>query len=234
MITPIQKYKYQKNMKLNKPIRTILPLAAFAGLAVTVNAAVVITPTGVTTTGTAIDGNRTMAKTIDGSGMSGVGDILTQTHAIASGSDYYLSNTGASNITDVQYDFDLNGVGNVGSFNVGTVYLWNYAASNGTEGRGIGETDIFFSTDNGATYSSTPVNVIFAAAANNTPIAAQTISFAAVSGVTDIRFVSDNISGAASNRSAIMEIRFGEAVPEPSTTALLGLGGLALILRRRR
>ncbi|WP_129589777.1 PEP-CTERM sorting domain-containing protein [Rubritalea profundi] len=33
----------------------------------------------------------------------------------------------------------------------------------------------------------------------------------------------------------IGEIRFtGSAVPEPTTTALLGLGGLALILRRHR
>jgi hypothetical protein len=33
----------------------------------------------------------------------------------------------------------------------------------------------------------------------------------------------------------INEIQFdGTAVPEPTTTALLGLGGLALIMRRRK
>ena len=32
----------------------------------------------------------------------------------------------------------------------------------------------------------------------------------------------------------LSEIRFSSAVPEPTTTALLGLGGLALILRRRK
>ena len=29
-------------------------------------------------------------------------------------------------------------------------------------------------------------------------------------------------------------VRVGQVVPEPSTTALIGLGGIALILRRRK
>ena len=36
------------------------------------------------------------------------------------------------------------------------------------------------------------------------------------------------------NGGAIDNLSFSQAVPEPSTTALLGLGGLALILRRRK
>ena len=42
-------------------------------------------------------------------------------------------------------------------------------------------------------------------------------------------------TGSAANRARFMGVVVdGVAVPEPSTTALIGLGGLALILRRRR
>ena len=61
-----------------------------------------------------------------------------------------------------------------------------------------------------------------------------TLSF--VSNGTDnihIRFT--NTSGNASNNDFVVINGFEvEAVPEPSSAALLGLGGLALILRRRK
>jgi len=45
------------------------------------------------------------------------------------------------------------------------------------------------------------------------------------------------VTGGNTAYAGLDEIRFGgdqAAIPEPTTTALLGLGGLALILRRRK
>lgn len=46
--------------------------------------------------------------------------------------------------------------------------------------------------------------------------------------------IADHTTGSATLRSALSGFQIVEAVPEPSSTALLGLGGLALILRRRK
>ena len=52
-------------------------------------------------------------------------------------------------------------------------------------------------------------------------------------GVDALRFTYDELSG--TDRMVLQEIDvFGVAVPEPSSTALLGLSGLALLLRRKR
>ena len=56
------------------------------------------------------------------------------------------------------------------------------------------------------------------------------------SGVTGIRFITSPTSTSAEVGIIHEYDVFGTAtvVPEPTTTALLGLGGLALILRRRK
>jgi hypothetical protein len=57
-------------------------------------------------------------------------------------------------------------------------------------------------------------------------VANQTI---ATAGTNTFAFTDGNVAG-----GMVVATEFFEAVPEPSTTALLGLGGLALIMRRRK
>tara|TARA_B110000879_G_scaffold172437_1_gene223951 strand:+ start:3466 stop:4137 length:672 start_codon:yes stop_codon:yes gene_type:complete len=223
MKTPIQKYKYQKNMKLNKPMKTILPLAAFAGLAVTANAAVIITPTGVTST-TQLGGYE-IVKSINSSGLSGggtSGDILSETND--NGGTQWLSGTA---VASEVVTFDLGG-----TFNVDGVHLWNWVFTNNTSTKwGVDEMDISFSSD-GVNFGNTATVSFDPDIALNGPSSAQTRTFSIQSGVTHIQL--DSIKSFDMSRVGFGEIRFSEAVPEPSTTALLGLGGLALILRRRK
>ncbi|MDG0993966.1 MAG: PEP-CTERM sorting domain-containing protein [Akkermansiaceae bacterium] len=222
-------------MKMNKQMKTILPLAVIAGLAVTANAAVVITPAGATTTGGNLSG-RPIGNTIDSSGLSGggiSGNILTETHSVNTNSDLWLSANG--NGSGVEFVFDLGG-----TYTVDSVHLWNYDASSGANNRGLQTVDVTFSTDGGFNY-----NTLVAASGYDdfgnfaqaplgaTQASAETKTFTAVAGVTHIKFTDSTNHGAT--YTGIGEIRFGgDPIPEPSTTALLGLGGLALILRRRK
>ena len=210
--------------------KTVLTLAAvaMATLALTgTSSAGVIQPTAATSSVGNLS-NRPIERTIDGSGLSGGGDILTQTHNVTGDptNTLYWIGAGTSNI---QLDFDLGG-----TFDVDSMHLWNYVPTNGTTNRGLGSVDILFSTDGGTNYGGL-VNVGFAQAAISTPAPPETQTFAAVSGVTDIRLIADN-SGSGTH-TAFMEIRFGggDAVPEPTTFVLAALGLLGLLgIRRRR
>ena len=168
--------------------------------------------------------SRDIDKAIDGSGLSGVGDILTQTHSInSSGSDYFLGAIGTT------LTFDL-----VVASTVDAVELWTYART-GEDLRGMQSFDISFSTD-GINYSPTiAISGVAMGLGTDPSTGVQTLDFASQTSVTNIRI--DNITtfdtGGNIDYIGISEIRFS-AVPEPSTTALLGLCGLALILRRRK
>ena len=96
--------------------------------------------------------------------------------------------------------------------------------------------DISFSTNGGTTFSNTLQDVAFTPyPLATTSATSETQTFAAVNGVTHIRLTDINNAGDPGDPYVgFSEIRFGGAVPEPTTTALLGLGGLALILRRRK
>ena len=215
-------------MKMNKQIKTILPLAVIAGLAVTANAAV-IQPVSVDNVNGGNLSNRDIGKTIDGSGLIGDGDILTQTHSIAVSGQYWISSQGvADGDPAVELTFDL---GVDASYDIDSVHLWNYSASNGVT-RWLKTVDVSFSSDN-VTFGNTIDDLTFADVTRNTEVGVDTVAFSAVSNVRYIKF-SNITNGGDTNYLAFSEIRFGSVVPEPSTTALLGLGGLALILRRRK
>jgi hypothetical protein len=70
---------------------------------------------------------------------------------------------------------------------------------------------------------------------NGDPINSNYIKFTGLT-TTDIkiRATGFNLPGESTQRAGISGFQIVDAVPEPSTTALLGLGGLALIFRRRK
>ena len=80
----------------------------------------------------------------------------------------------------------------------------------------------------GSTVNLTPAEAVFADREG------ELLTYTSVSARYVLFEVNANHSGGADNLVAVAEVRFIDAVPEPSTTALLGLGGLALILRRRK
>ena len=207
-----------------KSIKTILPLAAFAGLALSANAAVtVITP--VSEEATAQFGD--FVNTIDGAGLSGggtSGDILSETNVGGSGT--FALFPGGPDFTGDSVTFTL-----AEASTVDRVHLWVY--NNGTWGTITGF-DLEFSTDNGSTFPTIATGITFNIAELTN---VQTKTFAQQTGVTDIRLSNVVVTGGNTAYAGLDEIRFGgdqAAIPEPTTTALLGLGGLALIMRRRK
>lgn len=201
-----------------------MSLAAFAGLTLSANAAVtVITPVSEVATNEFGD----FLDTINGAGLSGdgtSGDILSETNT-GSGNTFALLGDGTDFIGET-VTFTL-----AEASTVDRVHLWVY--NNGTWAIAEGF-DLEFSTDNGATFPTTVTGITFDISELTN---VQTRTFAEQTGVTDIRL--SNVVATVGNTlyAGFDEIRFGgdqAAIPEPTTTALLGLGGLALILRRRK
>lgn len=123
---------------------------------------------------------------------------------------------------------------------LGGLLFWNYNEYwNGDlyNDRGIVSSDITIHHDGGSiTLQDVAFTVTPGGTSNTQTSAAQQISFGSdYTGVTSVVF--DDITG-GSGQTGWQEIAFIAAaitaVPEPSSSALLGLGGLALLLRRKR
>jgi hypothetical protein len=219
-------------MKLSPYIFKSSHLSAIAITALTIatQAATIITPTSATST-TSIGGTRTIAAAIDSTGLSGggtSGDILSENHDGGGLNTHWLSNTTSETVT-----FDLGG-----TFDLNTIYLWAY--NRPERNRGVRTFDIAFSTNGGVSYSAAVTadslglaDFIIGTSSGGDISSAQTRDITTQTGVTNIRLT--NISNFGdSARIALPEIRFGNSVPEPTSSALLGLGGLGLLIRRRR
>lgn len=221
----------------NTHILTALTAAALTACA---NAAVVITPSAITFTGTAAETYPDETRLTDGSGLSAVltlANIGTVTHSSVStnnawvttdpgtaGGDFFAQNGG----TTVSFELTLDQTYNITDFvnwayGFGTVNDNNISSV--TFDYGVGN----FSSSTG------PIAIAEASAAGRSVITS-------VGGITADRIrinVTDNhyiaSGGDGGDRVGLAEIRFiGTAIPEPSTSALIGLGALSLILRRRR
>lgn len=221
-----------RRTKMNR-LTTTAALLAISGLAASSHAAV-ITPVSAVDNGNEISSTRDADSLVDSSGLTGGGDILTQTHQFADpapNDSYYLSNT--SGVGNIEFIFDLGA-----AYNVNGIYVWNYTNSSTGSGqnRAISNFDLQFSTDGGLNYTTTVASGTFAnftkPAAGGVNTSVESRTFSTVNGVTHIKI--NGITNYGDSRLGVSEIRFEGVVPEPGSLALLGLGGLLVASRRRR
>lgn len=159
-----------------------------------------------------IDSGRRANKLIDGSGLAGSGDILSQTHANAGNStnDYFLGSA-----TNNEIVFTLPAAATVAE-----AHIWQYDRFNE---RGFKTFDISFSTDGGVTYPTTIAVTLARGTGAPTPV--RTLALPRQSGVTHIRF--DKITNYGDPTwIGLSEVRFGSGGPltlDPTTTSNVGL-----------
>lgn len=200
--------------------------------------AAIITPTGATSTTTIGSGNRTIDKTIDGSGLTPAGDpgsILDDLHSVNSANTgtYWLSGNNAASSNEV-LTFDLGG-----TFDVDGIHHWVYTRG-GEDARGLKTFEIWYLEDGAGDYV---LGVDKTALGNFTQppvqaLPAQSKFFATLSDVTHIQLRSIENFSSSEPYLGLSEIRFNapDAAAIPSPSALItGLVGLGLsTLRRRR
>ena len=195
-------------MKLNQKMKITMSLAVAMGTlalaATSANAAVISVSDYVISTGVGVLDPNT--GTTFGDSGNQLNDNVTSTSGSNTVGWDYNSGTDRPLTT-----FDLGSAWDVQTIDIYT------RTSNGT----ITSIDISVSLDD-STYS-TVTNYAFSA-----PTASLDVSL-----LDNARYV--RVTTYSTDWSMISEVDFnGDAVPEPTTTALLGLGGLALILRRRK
>ena len=162
----------------------------------------IITPTSATANQNgAPDSN--FIEHIDGSGLSGVGDILDQTHATATGGNWaYFS--GGPDFTGDTATYALPAASTVNQ-----VHVWPFWLATNINWQ-IVSLDIEFSTDGGVTFPTTISGVTLDDIQATGPAGAievQTRDFATQTGVTHIRF--SNIGNNGGANAGLMEVRFG-------------------------
>ena len=218
--------------------KTILALAALTvGSA---NAAVLITPTGLTNT-SGVSEFFPAINIINNTGLSGAADINsynTITHGAAGAGTAWTTIDPAPAAGDY---YAQGGTAAIFTLNLDQLYavtdfvFWGYHfnAANGNEGR---EFTLSFSTDGGATFpTSTSVSNPLSTFAVS---GAATLSLGGTFNANALQLeITDNHFGgtaAGGDRIGLGEVKFiGDAVPEPSTVLLGGLSMLALLRRRR-
>jgi hypothetical protein len=212
---------------------TILSLSLIAG---SVNAALI---TGTTIQSADIGGNLSMTPSdaIDGSGLTS-GLALTGVHS-TTWSDHWWSNSSTPQITlDMEGNYSLN-----------TIHIWNYNETVALN-RGLQNVAIYVSPDEN---EANLVKLITSGVGVNNNGSGDFMFMQAtglstysgfdldISGITNASLLNNarlvriqTLDTHGSTTGGLAEVQFGgTAVPEPSSVALLSLGSLALLRRRR-
>ena len=156
---------------------------------------------------------------VNGSGLSGNVPSLSGVHTYPNAGNVWASGYKYGNVT-----FDLHG-----EYFVESMSVWQF---NGDNTIGMRDVGWLASTDgiNFAPVSGAPT--LFAQGPWVSPVGVQVFDFPAVQ-ATHLRMNVLNNYGHASS-SGLAEIQFdGSPVPEPATLAMVGLGGVAFLRRRR-
>ena len=240
LVENISKKKPTTNTTHNKTMKTktfitaaVLATAMHASAAITI-----IDPISVSKEGGGVPQSGSLSQVIDNSGLSfdlNTGDLVPSTLPTHDGGLTYTNNAVR------WFTFDLLGaevpdalifdLGQVYSTGLGDILFWNYSEQAPAGDRGISDVTASFSSD-GISYSGdTTVNFTQASLIDN-PFAGETVGLNQYGDIRYVKFTDINGPGDGS-LIGFSEIRF-TALPEPSSTALLGLGGAALMLRRRR
>jgi len=171
--------------------------------------AVVTAPSSATGT-TATYGNPTLL--IDGTGLSGVGDILTQTHTVTHTLGWLKNNTNPAN----NLVFSFGGTADLRGF-----HIWQYDQGTCCNGRGVQTFDMSFSTDGGGTYPTTLSFSLDSSLAVGGAELPQSQPFRPQLGVTHVKF--DNMTDfpflAGPGWQGLAEIRFETAAATTTPAA---------------
>ena len=132
---------------------------------------------------------------------------------------------------DITFDLEAN-------YDLSSLKVWNYNGDGGTPG--LKDVEISVAASEGGGFTSLGAFVFNQAPVTATVDFGQVIDLSSFGAADNTRLVRFDIStnhGFTGNGGLVglSEVRFdGVTIPEPSSAALLGLGGLALILRRRK
>jgi len=210
--------------------KALLLLFSSAALTLSSQATVVYLADSVTVTGGAV--NQSFAPTKSGdyvgntiiSGTTTLNDALTYGNKAqnVSGNTHANGRFNYSNFGTVAYGLSS-------PQDLGGLLFWNYHET-GVNDRGTTGATISITYDGGLTDS---FDVSFALTPNDADMtSAERIEFTKnYNNVTEVKF--SNLQGQNTTFRGWNSVAF-VAVPEPSSAALLGLGGLALIMRRRK
>ena len=195
-------------------------------------ASVIYTPISVSQTGGGAPNSGALVNTINGSGLSSpLADgaqipALLPTHqgGLTYGSNAVRWLFTANYPTTLTFDLgSLETIDSLIFYNYNELFSGDYYNN-----RGITSVTAEFSTDNISYSDATTLS--FSLADENNPFSGELVGFSEQT-AQYVRF--SNIAGGDGAIIGFSEIRF-TAVPEPSSTALLGLGLCSMLLRRKR